>query len=75
MKTKSTSLARKAPAAPSLLQGSPGGDQVSMIRACQCPPMAAISAQQAGHRVDAGSIGISLIFFANFNWYFELKSK
>ncbi len=54
MKPKSTFLARKALASPTLLQGRPGGDEVATVRACKCPPMAAISAQQAGHRVAAG---------------------
>lgn len=41
----------------SVLPGSPGGDEVATVRACQCTPMTAISAQQAGHRVDAGQKG------------------
>lgn len=50
MRTKSTFLERKAMASPTLLQGSP----VAKVRGCQNLSIAAISAQQAGHRVDVG---------------------
>jgi len=52
-KTKSTSPTLKALASATLLQSSPGGDDVATVRNCLCPHMVPISAQQAAHPVDA----------------------
>ena len=62
MKTKSTFLARNALASPTFVARQPRWRRVATVRACQCPPMAAISTQQAGHRVDAGQYLVVRIY-------------
>ncbi len=55
MKAKSAFPARYAPASPFSVPLGP----MTMIRNCQSPPFSKISAQQAGHRVDAGYVVMS----------------
>ncbi|WP_143749106.1 hypothetical protein [Mesorhizobium sp. WSM3868] len=54
VKKKSTSLAWKAPSPPKSSQGSPGGDELPTVWACECKQPVTILPQQADPRVDAG---------------------